>query len=307
MANETVNYGYPKPEEDDFYDINQFNQAMDMIDGDLKKTEEMKQNKLDIGAFTGNIDVLGEGGLPRTSSVSWCRSELVSGTLPVLSDAAYCFSLETCVAAENERDSARVQRAVLHETANIRILERMYEDGQWHEWKELLQTDGDLKDATVTFDSGDNESPAEWAEVAPVEGGEKQDSLWQKVSLFARNLRYLWKLCGTNDISGLADGTLTGAVSKLNTDMAGKANLIGENRFYNGTITVNKAVGVNSSSFVNAQFVAESPNKLEPGSRAGYGFHNDNVTSGFLYLDNDHRLKFIDAFGGAHVIVMESL
>ncbi len=93
----------------------------------------------------------------------------------------------------------------------------------------------------------------------------------------------------------------------LNTDMAGKANLIGENRFYNGTITVNKAVGVNSSSFVNAQFVAESPNKLEPGSRAGYGFHNDNVTSGFLYLDNDHRLKFIDAFGGAHVIVMESL
>ncbi len=219
MANETVNYGYPKPEEDDFYDINQFNQAMDMIDGDLKKTEEMKQNKLDIGAFTGNIDVLGEGGLPQTSSVSWCRSELVSGTLPVLSDAAYCFSLETCVAAENERDSARVQRVVLHETANIRILERMYVDGQWHEWKELLQKDGDLKDATVTFDSGDNESPAEWAEVAPVEGGEKQDSLWQKVSLFARNLRYLWKLCGTNDISGLADGTLTGAVSKLNTDL----------------------------------------------------------------------------------------
>lgn len=92
----------------------------------------------------------------------------------------------------------------------------------------------------------------------------------------------------------------------LNTDMSGKANLIGENRFYNGTITVNKSVGVNSSSFVNAQFVAESPNKVEPGSRAGYGFHNDNVTSGFLYLDNDHRLKFIDAFGGVHVIVMES-
>ncbi len=170
-----------------------------------------------------------------------------------------------------------------------------------------LNKDGDVRDTTVTFTSGDTENPEEWAEVAPVESGEKQSSLWRKVSLFAKNLRYLWKLCGTSDISGLADGTLTGAVSKLNTDMAGKANLIGENRFYNGTITVNKAVGVNSSSFVNAQFVAESPNKLEPGSRAGYGFHNDNVTSGFLYLDNDHRLKFIDAFGGAHVIVMESL
>ncbi len=170
----------------------------------------------------------------------------------------------------------------------------------------VLEKTGDAGDTTVTFTSGDTENPEDWTEITPVESGEKQSSLWQKISLFAKNLRYLWKLCGTSDISGVADGTLTGAVSKLNTDMAGKANLIGENRFYNGTITVNKTVGVNNASFVNAQFVAESPNKLEPGSRAGYGFHNDNVTSGFLYLDNDHRLKFIDAFGGVHVIVMES-
>lgn len=219
MANETVNYGYPKPEEDDFYDINQFNQAMDMIDGDLKKTEEAKQNKLDIGTFTGNIDLPGEGGLPPTCSVSWCQSEQVTGTLPVLSDTPYGFSLETRVVSENEADFAMVQKAVLHGTANIRILERLYKDGQWHEWKEMLQTDGDLKDATVTFDSGDNASPAEWTEVAPVAGGERQSSLWQKVSLFARNLRYLWKLCGTSDISGVGDGTLTGAVNKLNTDL----------------------------------------------------------------------------------------
>ncbi len=40
MASETQNYGYPKPDTDDFYDIGDFNKAMDMIDGDIKEIEE---------------------------------------------------------------------------------------------------------------------------------------------------------------------------------------------------------------------------------------------------------------------------
>ena len=36
-------------------------------------------------------------------------------------------------------------------------------------------------------------------------------------------MRYLWNLCGANYISKLGDGTLTGAISKLNTDIL-KAN-----------------------------------------------------------------------------------
>lgn len=40
MAGETQNYKYPKPDAEDFYDIEEFNKAMDMIDGDIKKTEE---------------------------------------------------------------------------------------------------------------------------------------------------------------------------------------------------------------------------------------------------------------------------
>lgn len=83
----------------------------------------------------------------------------------------------------------------------------------------VLEKTGDAGDTTVTFTSGDTENPEDWTEITPVESGEKQSSLWQKISLFAKNLRYLWKLCGTSDISGVADGTLTGAVSKLNTDI----------------------------------------------------------------------------------------
>ena len=36
MGIETDNFGYPKPGEDDFYDIGVFNRAMDMVDKDLK-------------------------------------------------------------------------------------------------------------------------------------------------------------------------------------------------------------------------------------------------------------------------------
>lgn len=36
----TENYGYLKPDEDDFYDINHMNKNLDMIDEDMKKREE---------------------------------------------------------------------------------------------------------------------------------------------------------------------------------------------------------------------------------------------------------------------------
>ena len=47
MATETENYGYPKPDVDDFYDVGDFNQAMDMIDGDIKGIEESLSSAID--------------------------------------------------------------------------------------------------------------------------------------------------------------------------------------------------------------------------------------------------------------------
>lgn len=40
MASGTQNYGYPKPEEEDFYDVGDFNRAMDMIDKDMKSAND---------------------------------------------------------------------------------------------------------------------------------------------------------------------------------------------------------------------------------------------------------------------------
>lgn len=146
MADETKNYGFPKPGEGDFYDIGIFNLAMDRADEAIKEAEEK----------TGRH----------------CMDKGIHIT-------------------EEEREK----------------------------WDSSLLSTGDSKDNTVTFNSGDAINPTGWADVGLVESGEEHKSLWRKVSLFAKNMRYLWKLYGAHDISKLGDGTLTGAISKLNTDL----------------------------------------------------------------------------------------
>lgn len=157
MAAETENYGFPKPGEDDFYDIGMFNLAMDKADEAIKAAEEK-------------------------------ADELIK-------------------AAEQKADSH-------YKDSNIHITGEERE-----KWDSSLPKTGDSKDNTVTFNSGDAMSPTGWADVGLISSGEEHKGLWRKVSLIAKNMRYLWKMCGTNDISKLGDGTLTGAVSKLNTDL----------------------------------------------------------------------------------------
>ena len=191
MATETMNYGYPKPGEDDFYDINQYNQAMEMIDEDIKEMDEEKQDNLGIGAFKGNIDMLGENGLPQTSSVCWCQAKDLQGVLPYESQNDYCFTLETNATLDNQTASERSQRAIVYGEDGVRIFERLFADGEWCNWRELLCTDGDTKNNIVTFQSGDMENPTEWVDIDPVQSNEKHSSLWRKISLGIKNLRYL--------------------------------------------------------------------------------------------------------------------
>lgn len=81
-----------------------------------------------------------------------------------------------------------------------------------------LNKDGDLTDTTVTFTSEDDENPTTWTAMRKVVSGKLKDILGS-VSIMAKNLNYLRKMLGTDDISMLGNGTLTGAVSKLNTDL----------------------------------------------------------------------------------------
>ncbi len=277
MATETETYKFPKPDEDDFYDIGQFNQTMDLIDESLRAVVEKtaalqsrmsilqeeltqytdtkisdliggapetldtlkevadaiqenddvvtalteaigtKQGKLGIGTFTKNIDILGEGGLPQTSSICWCQSTMVSGTLPYESKNSYWFLLKTDVALDNS--AIRSQKAVVWGQENNRVFERIFTNGEWYAWKEYLRTDGDLKDTTVSFTSGDDLNPTGWTAIGKIFSGARLKDILNGFSTGIKNLRFLYKLIGTTDISKIGDGTLTGIVSALNTDI----------------------------------------------------------------------------------------
>lgn len=100
---------------------------------------------------------------------------------------------------------------------------------------------GDIANTTVTFTSGDSEDPTGWADVDVVTSGEKISSLMRKFSLFAKNMRYLWELMGTTSLDGIGDGTITGAISSLNTGLGDiRANILYQGAFGKGSITPNK-------------------------------------------------------------------
>lgn len=90
-----------------------------------------------------------------------------------------------------------------------------------------LSKTGDSKDNTITFTSSDTTTPSGWTNVSVLQSGETHKSFVQKVSTMFKNLRYLWKLYGNNDISQLGDGTITGALNSLNTGLAKVGTIVG--------------------------------------------------------------------------------
>lgn len=92
-----------------------------------------------------------------------------------------------------------------------------------------LKKTGDSKDSTVSFTSADSLSPAAWTDAPLLTTGEKHSSILNKISTMFKNIRWLYKMLGTTNIADIGGGTLTGAVSKLNTDIL-KAN---EVKYYN--------------------------------------------------------------------------
>lgn len=82
--------------------------------------------------------------------------------------------------------------------------------------------DGDASDTSVAFASSDTPDvdASAWTSVAALESGEKHASLFAKVSQMFKNVRYLYKMLGTIDISAIGGGTVTGAISSQNEALA---------------------------------------------------------------------------------------
>lgn len=83
---------------------------------------------------------------------------------------------------------------------------------------------GDTADNTVAFTSADSTAPTVWTNVAQMQSGEKHSSLFNKISTMFRNVRYLYKMLGTTNISAIGGGTVTGAIAAQSDALASKVN-----------------------------------------------------------------------------------
>lgn len=84
-----------------------------------------------------------------------------------------------------------------------------------------VATGGDTAENTATFTSSDvaDGSSSAWTNVSKLSSGEKHSSIFAKVSQMFKNVRYLYKMLGTTDISKIGNGTCTGAISSLNSSL----------------------------------------------------------------------------------------
>lgn len=60
MAAETNYYKYPKPEEEDFYNIAQYNHTLEMIDEDMEESRQEIQKKLDKDKVLGTMEEIND-------------------------------------------------------------------------------------------------------------------------------------------------------------------------------------------------------------------------------------------------------
>ena len=82
-----------------------------------------------------------------------------------------------------------------------------------------LGTSGDAKDVTVTYTSNDSTTAPDATPPVVMTSGEKLSALLGKISTFGKNVRWLLSKMGSTDISTIGDGTVTGAISTLNSNL----------------------------------------------------------------------------------------
>lgn len=124
------------------------------------------------------------------------------------------------------------------------------------EFEKKLNSDGDSKDLTTTFTSNDSTNVTEWTDVGLLTSGEKHSSLFQKIATMFKNIRYLYHMLGTADISTLGEGanigTVTGAISKLNSDKAWKTGSLPCYYF-----DFDSSIGMTGEAFENIKAIRE--------------------------------------------------
>lgn len=89
------------------------------------------------------------------------------------------------------------------------------DDGKFLRGDATWTAPADMVEAFTSSDVADGEATA-WTGVNPLTSGETNKSIFAKLSQMFKNIRYLYKMLGTTNISALGNGTVTNALSVIN-------------------------------------------------------------------------------------------
>lgn len=106
----------------------------------------------------------------------------------------------------------------------------------------VTYTSEDQADSAVTRSTG-------WTTVSALVSGMTHSNLFNSMSKMFKNIRWLYKMLGTTDISSISSaGTVTGAIAKLNTDVNDYSHL-------SFTVYSNRVTVLESSTYRCGEFV----------------------------------------------------
>lgn len=191
-----------------------------------------------------------------------------------------------------------------------------------------VATGGDTAENTATFTSSDvaDGSASAWTTVSKLSSGEKHSSIFAKVSQMFKNVRYLYKMLGTTDISKIGNGTCTGAISSLNSGLGnsfkGKYDVLVSSLSNNATWTPYQIADVTKYKFLQLQVRDENYSEIASNIIA-YDFFKDcntvqrtfgvwvNALENFeycvlcCYIDNTHVALYVGT--GLRQVVLSGL
>lgn len=191
-----------------------------------------------------------------------------------------------------------------------------------------VATGGDTAENTATFTSSDvaDGSASAWTSVSKLSSGEKHSSILKKVSQMFKNVRYLYKMLGTTDISKIGNGTCTGAISSLNSSLGnsfkGKYDVLVSSLSNNATWTQYQIADVTKYKFLQLQVRDENYSEIASNIIA-YDFFKDcntfqrtfgvwaNAWKNFeycvlcCYVDNTHVALYVGT--GLRQVVLSGL
>lgn len=154
----------------------------------------------------------------------------------------------------------------------------------------------DISGKAITYTSSDttDANATSWTSVSKLTSGLSLGTLFGRVSQMFKNVRYLYKILGTTDLSAIGGGTVTDILKTANTDItnlkSGKSNLLvrrGKTASYslsaNGGASVSITDTLSGYTCIYAVIVGSDYGDYCPINQSGISLGNGTVTvSGYV-------------------------